>query len=66
MDTKPKPLEPVLVVGETYEDILAQVEKEKTEAEAAAKESALLDNIAFDSVNPLLVEVQKKYYNINL
>lgn len=66
MDTKPKPLEPVLVVGETYEDILAQIEKEKTEAEAAAKESALLDNIAFDSVNPLLVEVQKKYYNINL
>lgn len=50
----------------SYEEILGRAEKEKAEMEAAAKESALPDNIDFDSVNQLLIDARKQFYNINL
>ena len=45
-----------------YEDVMAQLEKEKSEMEEAIKSCTLPDKVDFDKVNDLLYDVRLKYY----
>lgn len=48
-----------------YEDIMAQLEKEKQEMEEAMKTCTLPDKIDVDAVNELLYTIREKYYMHN-
>ena len=45
-----------------YEDVMAQLEKEKLEMEEAIKSCTLPERVDFDKVNDLLYDVRLKYY----
>ena len=45
-----------------YEDVMAQLEKEKLEMEEAIKSCTLPEKVDFDKVNDLLYDVRLKYY----
>lgn len=45
-----------------YEDIMTQLEKEKSEMEEAIKSCTLPEKVDFDKVNDLLYDVRLKYY----
>ena len=45
-----------------YEDVMAQLEKEKFEMEEAIKSCTLPERVDFDKVNDLLYDVRLKYY----
>ena len=45
-----------------YEDVMAQLEKEKLEMEEAIKSCTLPERVDFDKVNDLLCDVRLKYY----
>ena len=45
-----------------YEDVIAQLEKEKLEMEEAIKSCTLPEKVDFDKVNDLLYDVRLKYY----
>ena len=45
-----------------YEDVIAQLEKEKLEMEEAIKSCTLPERVDFDKVNDLLYDVRLKYY----
>ena len=45
-----------------YEDVMAQLEKEKLEMEEAIKNCTLPERVDFDKVNDLLYDVRLKYY----
>ena len=45
-----------------YEDVMAQLEKEKLEMEEAIKSCTLPEKVDFDKVNGLLYDVRLKYY----
>lgn len=45
-----------------YEDVMTQLEKEKSEMEEAIKSCTLPEKVDFDKVNDLLYDVRLKYY----